>query len=334
MDVPNKNDRDKVIDMANSMHVLDLDQGPHTISRVKPGVKTIAQLTAALIIFAPCATRSAASSATDAADEEEWIQLFNGRNLDGWTPKIAGYDYGVNYANTFRVENGVLKVSYDKYDSFDGRFGHLFYKDPFSHYRLRIEYRFVGEQAKGNPGTWAVRNSGIMFHAQSGGSMLRDQDFPISVEAQFLGGLSDGKSRSTLNMCSPGTEIVYEGRIYPDHCLNSSSKTYHGDDWVRGELLVFGSAQITHYVDGEKVLEYALPQMGGGAVEPFAPIQLRPGELLERGYLALQSESHPIEFRKVELLNLEGCMDSQAVNYKRYYVKSKPAACRYAETRL
>jgi|HigsolmetaAR201D_1030396.scaffolds.fasta_scaffold02715_4 hypothetical protein len=287
-----------------------------------------AHFTAALAVCVP-----SAASLASAPDEEEWLQLFNGRDLDGWTPKITGYDYGENFGNTFRVENGVLKVSYDRYESFDGRFGHLFYKDPFSHYRLRIEYRFVGEQIKGNPGTWAIRNSGVMFHSQSGSSMLRDQDFPISVEAQFLGGLSDGKARPTLNMCSPGTEIVYEGRIYPEHCLDSRSKTYHGDQWVTVELLVLGSGPIIHYIDGEKVLEYALPQMGGGAVSNFAPMQFRPGEILESGYIALQSESHPIEFRKVELLNLEGCMDSKAANYKRYFVKSNPAACRYGSER-
>jgi hypothetical protein len=308
------------------MHVLVAKRAQDSSPRQ---AKLAAQLTAALCIFVLSCSLFATAFAADSADEEVWIQLFNGRNLEGWTPKITGYEYGENYADTFRVENGVLKVSYDKYDSFDGRFGHLFYEQPFSYYRLRVEYRFVGEQLKGHPGTWATRNSGVMFHSQSGRSMLRDQDFPISVEAQFLGGLSDGKERSTFNLCSPGTEIVYEGKIYPDHCLTSKSKTYPGDQWVTGELLVLGAGQITHYVDGTEVLEYALPQMGGGAVDNFDPKQFRAGEHLDGGYLALQSESHPIEFRKVELLNLEGCMDSNASNYKRYYVKSNPAVCRY-----
>jgi hypothetical protein len=286
-----------------------------------------AQLSAALLV---CASLSMGAQAQDAASEEDWVQLFNGRNLEGWTPKITGYEYGENYANTYRVEDGVLKVRYDQYESFDGRFGLLFYKQPFAYYRLRIEYRFLGEQLKGHPGAWATRNAGVMLHTQSGESMLRDQTFPICVEAQFLGGLSDGKERSTLNMCSPGSEIVYEGRIYPEHCLSSKSKTYHGDQWVTGELLVLGSGQITHYVDGEEVLEYALPQIGGGAIDHFDPKVFRAGELLDSGYIALQAESHPIDYRKVEILNLVGCMDSKATNYKSYYVKSDPATCRYA----
>jgi hypothetical protein len=315
--------------MANDMHVLESEAARSRPNDPRRRARLGAQLTAAVVICVPCSLPAAAASDPD---PEEWIQLFNGHNLDGWTPKITGYEFGENYADTFRVENGVLKVSYDKYDAFDGRFGHLFYKEPFSHYRLRVEYRFVGEQLKGHPGEWSIRNSGVMFHSQSGSSMLRDQDFPISVEAQFLGGLSDGNERSTFNMCSPGTEIVFEGRLYPHHCLNSTSKTYHGDQWVRGELLVLGSGPIVHYVDGEKVLEYALPQMGGGDVRNFDPKAFRPGEVLEGGYIALQSESHPIEFRKVELLNLEGCMDRTASNYKSYFVKSNPKACRYDGT--
>jgi hypothetical protein len=167
-----------------------------------------------------------------------------------------------------------------------------------------------------------------MVHSQSGQSMLREQTFPISIEAQFLGGLNDGKSRSTMNMCSPGSEIVFEGRIYPEHCLSSNSQTYHGDRWVRGEMLVLGAGPITHYVDGEKVLEYAVPQIGGGQIDNVDPKLMRAGELLESGYIALQAESHPLEFRKVELLNLVGCMDRKASNYKSYYVKSDPKSCK------
>ncbi len=263
------------------------------------------------------------------ADREDWIQLFNGRDLTGWTPKIAKHPLGDNYANTFRVENGVLKVSYADYQAFEERFGHLFYEKPFGYYRLRIDYRFVGEQAPKGPGAWALRNSGVMFHSQDPRTMLRDQNFPISIEAQFLGGLRDGKPRPTLNMCSPGTDVVYRGAIYPQHCLSSTSRTFEGDQWVHAELLVLGSGPVVHVVNGQTVLEYALPQYGGGAVANFDAAAKPDGKLIESGYLALQSESAPLEFRKVELLNLAGCMDRKARNYKSYYVKSERAECKY-----
>ena len=271
------------------------------------------------------------AAAETSAGEEEWIALFNGRDLDGWTAKITGHALGDNFANTFRVEDGLLKVRYDGYKSFDGKFGHLFYKDPFSYYRLVVEYRFVGEQAPHGPGSWALRNSGAMLHSPHPRTMGRDQDFPISIEVQFLGGLGDGKARSTMNLCTPGTEVVHEGSIYPEHCLGSASKTFEGDQWVRAEILVLGSGQITHFANGEKVLEYALPQFGGGAVSNFDPAAKPDGKLIESGYISLQSESHPIDIRKVELLNLAGCMDRAASNYKRYHVRSVPESCAYAE---
>jgi hypothetical protein len=159
--------------------------------------------------------------------------------------------------------------------------------------------------------------------------MTKEQDFPISIEAQFLGGLSDGKPRPTLSMCSPGTEIVYKGEIYPKHCLPSASKTYDGDQWLQIELIVIGGAHITHIVNGENVLEYSLPQIGGGVVANFDPKAKPDGELISGGYLALQSESHPIDVRKIELLDLEGCMDPKAKNYRKYFVHSMPKSCTY-----
>mgnify|MGYP001059977748 CR=1 FL=1 len=261
------------------------------------------------------------------ADPKDWIQLFNGKDLDGWTPKITGHALGENFANTFRVENGVLKVSYDGYKDFDRKFGHLFYRDKFSHYVIAVEYRFVGEQAPGGP-SWAVRNSGIMLHAQAPETMTREQDFPISIEVQLLGGTGSGE-RPTANLCTPGTHVVMDGKLVEQHCIQSRSKTYHGDEWVRVEVKVLGSERIEHIVEGRTVLAYEKPQIGGGAVNQFDPAVKRDGMLLEEGYIALQSESHPIEFRKVELLNLTGCTDPKARNFRRYYVKADNSKCRY-----
>ena len=258
----------------------------------------------------------------------EWIPLFNGKDLSGWVPKITGYEAGENFGDTFRVENGVLKVVYDKYDSFGGRFGHLFYETPFSHYVIAVEYRFVGEQAKDGP-AWAFRNSGVMVHGQPVDTMKKDQDFPISIEAQFLGGRGDGSARSTANLCTPGTNVVMSAKLETRHCINSQSKTFDGDQWVRVEVEVHGAGAIIHRVNGESVLQYEKPQIGGGNVAGHDSAVKRDGELLSAGSISLQAESHPIEFRKVELLNLAGCMDKKAKNYKSYFEKDEPAACRY-----
>ncbi|MFN0164904.1 MAG: DUF1080 domain-containing protein [Bryobacteraceae bacterium] len=267
------------------------------------------------------------SSALASADNQEWLPLFNGRDLTGWSVKITGYNLTDNFANTFRVENGVLKVAYDGYDEFKGRFGHIFYRHKFSYYRLRAEYRFTGQQATGGP-SWAFRNSGLMIHCQDPATIGKDQEFPISIEVQLLGG-NGITERTTANVCSPGTHIVMNGALVTKHCNNSTSKTYHGDQWVTVEVEVLGDTTIRHIVDARTVLEYDKPQIGGSGMKGVPPGPNRDGELLSEGYISLQSESHPIEFRRVELLNLAGCKDPRATNFKSYYVKADPASCRY-----
>ena len=231
--------------------------------------------------------------------QEEWIALFNGKDLNDWEVKIKGYELNDNYKNIFSVEDGIMKVRYEGVDTFNNQFGHIFYKEPFSHYKLRIEYRFVGDQVPGGP-SWAFRNSGVMLHSQSAASMTLDQDFPVSIEAQFLGG--DGVAeRTTGNVCTPGTHIEMGGKLITQHCTNSTSKTYHGDVWVTAEFVVLGDSVIHHIIEGDTVLTYNRPQVGG-APEGYPVPE---GTLIEEGYISLQAESHPVEFRKVELLKLK-----------------------------
>jgi hypothetical protein len=262
-----------------------------TRNQTKFSLKVVSFLIVAFLLSA-CAEKK----------NKEWIQLFNGKDLDGWHLNINGYDLDDNFGNTFRVEDGVLKVSYDAYEKFDGKFGHIFYKDKFSHYRLRVEYRFTGEQVPGGPG-WAFRNSGVMFHSQSPQSMKKEQNFPVSIEAQFLGG--DGQTdRPTANVCSPGTHIVMNGELVKRHCNTSKSKTYHGDQWVTVEIEVRGNSLVNHIIDGQVVLSYEKPQLD--EEDPDAQTLIKDGDkMLREGHFSLQAESHPIEFRKVEILILE-----------------------------
>jgi hypothetical protein len=254
--------------------------------------------------FAPAGLAQDPSDAKLATDPnpgqaKQWIQLFNGKDLDGWTPKIRGYKLGDNFADTFRVEDGILKVVYDKYDGpFNDRFGHLFYKTEFSHYVLRIEYRFVGKQCDGGPG-WAFRNSGVMLHGQKPETMAVDQEFPVSIEAQLLGG--DGTNpRPNLNLCTPGTHVEMDGKLVTRHCTNSSSRTFHGDQWVKCEVEVRGNEVIRHKIDGEVVLQYNKPQLD--PTDRWAKPLIKDDKvMLSGGTISLQSESHPVEFRKVEL---------------------------------
>jgi hypothetical protein len=233
------------------------------------------------------------------ADKDGWVPLFDGKTLDGWTPKIKGHELGDNYADTFTVKDGVIKVDYAKYDEWKLRYGHLFYKEKFSHYKLRIEYRFVGEQIKGGEG-WALRNSGVMIHCQDPKTMTKDQSFPVSIEVQFLGGNGKDK-RTTCNLCTPGTNVVYKEKLHTPHCTNSTSKTFHGDEWVTAEVEVNGGGVIKHIVNGETVLEYEKPQLDPKDADAKKLIKDEKNLIVEDGWISLQSESHPIEFRKVEV---------------------------------
>jgi len=255
--------------------------------------------------------------------------MFNGKNLSDWQIKFAKHPLNENYNDTFRVEDGLLKVRYDKWNAFNGEFGHIFYRQPFSYYLVAAEYRFVGHQVVGaGPALeWALRNNGIMIHGQSAESMGLDQDFPIALEVQLLGGLGRGP-RPNGNLCTPGTNVHFSDTLVTRHCTNSTSKTYDGDQWVRVEALVLGDSIIKHIVNGDTVLVYRKPEMGGGAANNTKPGVLQPGKVLSEGTISLQAETAEIDFRKVEVLNLKGCMDPKAANYKPYYIKSDPSSCR------
>ena len=256
-----------------------------------------------LIISNSCKKKEDAKKISQEPQKKEWISLFNGKDLNDWKVKIKGYPLNENFQNTFRVEDGVIKVSYDGYTKFNEAYGHLFYKTPFSSYKLKMQYRFTGDQIIDGAG-WAERNSGVMLHCQSPESMTLNQDFPISIETQMLGGLKEGENRPTASVCTPGTNIVMNDALITNHCISSSSKTYYGDQWVNLEVIVIRDSIITHKINGNTVLSYSSPQIGGNLDEYSSEWQAKSGELLKSGYISLQSESHPVEFRNIELLEL------------------------------
>ena len=269
---------------------------------------------------------------------EDWTPLFNGKDFSGWDIKIAGQPLNDNYKNTFRWEDSMLRVSYDKYDSFNNRFGHIYYNTPYSYYKLKFQYRIVGDHLPDAP-EWGDKNSGVMIHSQSAQSMNIDQSFPVSLEMQLLEGTRKDES-TTGNICTPGTQVHINGVLMQDHCISSSSKKYNGDQWVSGMIEVYGDSLIRHIINGDIVLTYTNTLIGGGFVNDsytWTTAHItdsvfwikKAGTPLKEGYIALQAESQPVDFRKVELLNLAGCMDPKAKNYKDYYIKQDNSKCKY-----
>lgn len=258
---------------------------------------------------------------------EEWLALFDGSNYADWTPKFAGAELGENYKNRFVYEDSLLSVRYVETDTFKGNFGHLYYKQKFSHYKLKAKYRFVGEQMTNGPG-WAFRNNGLMLHCQEPATIGLDQDFPISLELQLLGG-GGTDDRTTANLCTPGTNVVMGDTLFRPHCISSNSKTYHGDQWVEVEALVLGDSLVQHIMEDQVVMEFNKPTIGGGNISGYLESAYEEGKPLKEGYISIQAETHPIDFKSIELLNLCGCMDKNAKNYKDYYVKADNSTCEY-----
>jgi hypothetical protein len=248
---------------------------------------------------------TAGVAAPSGAKEPRWRPLFDGKTLKGWTPKIRGYPLGENYRDTFSVKNGAIVVSYAKYDKFEERFGHLFYAKPFGAYRLRFEYRFTDPAPADTP-AWAVRNSGVMVFSQDPKTMAVGDSFPVSIEAQLLG--PDGKApRTNGNLCTPGTNVVMKGQLVTQHCINSTSPAPPNGEWVKFEVEVLPNGEVAHKVNGQTVISYSAIQLDpAGALANSKPlIDAAGGKLmLSGGHISLQSEGAPIEFRKIEIMEL------------------------------
>lgn len=232
-------------------------------------------------------------------DTKNWVSLFNGKNLDNWIPKIAGHKSGENFGNTFRVENGILSTRYDQYDSFNNRFGAIYYDKKFTNYRLKVEYRFVGNTTKGAP-SWGFRDGGIQYHCQPPATIGLDQLFPVCLEYNLLGG--NGKAdRPTGEICASGMYVEINGKRNTAYCTPPAVKrTFHGDQWVTAEIEV-RDGKITHYVNGEQIIQFENPRYD--SAHPVAKNLITAGnDLVKDGYISLQSNSHPMDFRKIELI--------------------------------
>lgn len=254
------------------------------------------------LLFAAAAAALLASPAH--AQSGKWKRIFDGKSLNGWTPKITGHALGDNYLDTFQAKNGALRVSYDRYAKFNGKFGHIAYKRPVAAFRMRFQYRFYGKTLP-DVENWQYSNSGLMMLGQNPRTMTRDQKFPVSIEVQFLGAERPTPS-PTANLCTPGTNVVMNGKLHTEHCTNSSSPILPNAQWVRAEVEVTRDGRVTHFINGKPVMRYSAPQYDPTDADAKPLIARAGGKLMVRsGYLYLQSEGHPVEFRNIELMELK-----------------------------
>lgn len=236
--------------------------------------------------------------------EPRWERIFDGRSLAGWTPKITGQAAGEDALGMFVVRGGAIRVSHANYRKFAGEFGHLFWKTPLKAYRLRLDYRFFGQSLTGIA-DWQASNSGVMIDAQAPTTMARDQQFPVSLEVQLLGSPRP-TPEPTGNLCTPGTTVVFAGKRDLRHCILSSGPILPNGHWVCAEVEVLPDGRITHRIDGKVVLTYSAPQLDAADADAKPLIEAAGGALaLRGGYIALQSEGHPVEFRNIEVQRLD-----------------------------
>lgn len=257
--------------------------------------------TIASILVVGGLTACASTYKADHLASDQWVSIFDGESLKGWAPKINGQKLGEDPARIFRVENGELRVTYEDMEAFDNAFGHLFFEEEVSDYRLRFEYRFSETQKSSGP-KWAFMNSGVMYHAQSPTSMREDQAFPISIEAQLLGASAETPGRTTANICTPGTHVFLEGELTKQHCIASQMLAAPAGTWVSFELEVQGSRLTRLLIDGTEAFRLTEPQFD--TTDPDV-VRLELEGPVAKGYFALQAESHPVAFRNIELMRLD-----------------------------
>jgi len=218
--------------------------------------------------------------------EGDWKPLFNGKNLDGWVVKIANSKTGENPGNMFRVEDGLLTVSYADYgkETFAGDFGHIHTANAYTNYRFRCEYRFIGEQVPGAP-KWAYANSGIMLNCPHPSEMAVEQKFPNSAEFQLL-----GDTRTTGSLFTPGCKVDMDGKEVKGSVKSTVPSKPFGE-WVKAEAVV-KDGKIQHWINGELVMEYSNTRFDDGTP-------------MNGGHIALQAESHPCQFRDIMIQVLD-----------------------------
>jgi len=110
------------------------------------------------------------------------LQMFNGKNLNGWYTFIRDRGKNVDPKNVFTVNNGMIRISGEE-------FGCITSNDEFENYKITVEYKY-GEITY-DPRIDKARDSGLLLHSvgEDGGS---DGTWMHSIECQIIeGGTGD-----------------------------------------------------------------------------------------------------------------------------------------------
>jgi len=241
-----------------------------------------------------------------ATSSDGWVNLFNGKDLTGWTPLIHLSKVGVNTDSTFRpdLENNGIRVSYDKLTgSFGGdqcKCGLLYYNKPLTNYRIRVTYRFFDPTVSNAP-SWGKNNSGLMIFGIDPTKVTGDPIYPPIIEIQILGTPSGGGS-TNANECemrqfvNPTVTATHTGT-----CGNNKDSKAPGSGKTAPAAGVWTTLEADVHITGDTKV-YQWPDTTNAVLIMSKPMYGT--QAVTSGYLAIQSEGQPIVFKDILLKEL------------------------------
>jgi hypothetical protein len=248
-------------------------------------------------------------------DDEGWIPLFNGKNLDGWYSFQPTTGRNNDLRKFFKVTDGmihVLDLSEDPHE-WKGAVGYLATNQEYSDVRIHLEYKWGAKRfARSVEGK---RNSGLMYLVVG-----PDKMFPRSLECQIeetdVGDLwlVDGVSITTWlldpysSMYSddpspPGSKRVIGGLQIPASRVLKSGDFEDRTGWNTVEVILEGD-RSTHIINGRTVNRaWDIRQP-----DPQDPTRMIP---LKSGHIALEAEGSEIWFRNIKIKLLKPVAKSE-----------------------
>lgn len=224
-------------------------------------------------------------------DADGWIKLFRGDNASDFFTYYSPTNKNKPFPdNTFKNINDTVVVT-------GSPTGHIVFKQPFSHYRIKYEEMMPDR----------LGNAGMLLHIQLDDPALFNA-FPRSIESQGDPAQGMGqiwcisnvwvKVRATTNgtpQYNPtAPEITYGGaNDNSRQILGIKKPTMKVGEWVLMEAIVHGSDSLEHLVRGETIIKYSNPIVATGGSP--TPVQ----KTLKSGLLAWQSEGVPVRYRNI-----------------------------------
>jgi hypothetical protein len=267
------------------------------------------------------------SNPTPAAADERWIQLFNGKDLKGWSTFLQKQNKNEDPSKVFQVQNGAIHVYGNRSAGTVVPAGYLASDAEFANYHLRLEYKWGAK--KFAPRDKQRRDAGLLYHVTA-----PDVIWPRCIECQIqendtgdcftVRGTQLSASIEMENIETPGgfkllprykpedrggkQQTVGEGGI----ARIVKSSIHERDGWNMVELIIRGCDDTVHIVNGHTVFNGSDLRQLNAKNKSWEP--------LTHGRIALQAEFAEVFYRNVEIRPIP--------DHPLYHDADRPAATR------